>query len=173
MDSVLLAPIAPEVEAELIAKVSKDLRYLWKNVTLQVQARLSQLGFFDAETWAKAEDCEKEMRLFIKKDVGLRREGNENYRGLVARLLASWESAVMRGQKRKAEEAEQRAGNKPKRLEKKTHIAIVKAYNLATGRVLPESEIPASVCVWTRRSRGSRTTRSRLSFFLQLPGRTR
>ena len=110
--SLLLVPIAPEAQVELTAKLNHDLSFSWDtlHVPQEVQARLSQLGFYDSDVWSNAEDSKGAVRRFITTEVGIKKEGNELYRSIVGRLLAPWQPGDIQGAKRKQEEADQLMG---------------------------------------------------------------
>ena len=114
----LLVAIAEPMQTELLAGVSHELTFLWLShkVPRDVQARLAQLGFTDVDVWAQLEDSKKEARAWIKGTAGLKMDGNPNAMSIISRVLNSWTSAAKRGEKRQEVEAEQRAGDLPRKL---------------------------------------------------------
>ena len=107
----LLVEISLEAQAEARKKVNAELSVLWQqfHIPADVQARLSIMGYRNAETWSHIDETATEVRKFVKNELGLQVEGNDGYRALISSLVGCWEGAQMRGQKRKAEEATQRA----------------------------------------------------------------
>ena len=82
------------------------------------------------------------MREFLTTEAGILRQGNPSFRSNIGLLLSSWETAQLRGTKRKAEEAEQLAGGLPPQLSQQEHLSMIKGYNKA-HRELDDRRIPA------------------------------
>ena len=82
----------------------------------EVQARFSALGFGEMDVFAKIADTSAELRKLVAEDLGLRDDLGITAKAIIARILTAWEAAQVRGQKRKAEEAEQRAHDAPRPL---------------------------------------------------------
>ena len=99
----LLMVLGAEQQEELLKKLDSELSFAWDALSIpaDVQARLAMMGFTDLDIWSKLEDDAKEARKFVVGELGLRREGNDDYRQIVSRLLSSWETAQIRGIKRK------------------------------------------------------------------------
>ena len=147
-------PIDEHEIDELVSKLSMDLRYLLdaEKISLGIQAKLVKLGITDLNAFAKLEDTQSLMRDVIKEEIGIHPADGGGNRGMMARILSAWDSAVQRGVKRKAAEAESSALDMPRRLPKPDHIAILRAFNKLHGPPdLEEEEIP-----------GPRWTESRL-----------
>ena len=143
-------PIAPGTINDIWALASKDLRHFGEqnHVPLELRARLVRLGFKSANAFALVEDSAPEVRKFIKEDVGLRIEGNPEYRSAVASIIAAWESANKRGEKRRGADAEQQAGDQPRKLPKKEHQQLIRAYNdINVGHELKPIDTPAECWV--------------------------
>ena len=81
----------------------------------------------------------------LKSEVGLNHNAPER-RSYISRIFSAWDSAVLRGVKRRTEDADQRVGDLPRKLPKQTHLNMVDAYN-QNHRELKEAEIPHSACV--------------------------
>ena len=147
--SVLLVPIGEMAQKPLLAKLSHELSFIWDSYVIphEIQARLSQLGFWDANVFANLEDSKPEVRKFFKEQVGIKQEGNEHYTSYIAKLLDSWETAVTRGTRKKAEEAEQRVGDLPVRMTAQEHNELIRGYDDAHEDELEEREIPAAFVI--------------------------
>ena len=67
MDSFLKKPIEAELQAELLRKLSEDLDFMLKyhEVSLELRARLDQLGFKTVEVWAKVDGTIAHVLIFI------------------------------------------------------------------------------------------------------------
>ena len=98
--SVLTEPIAQDTVKDLLKSASSDLLFLWNRHSIpeQVQARLIEQGFAETEVWAKVGDSAAGVRKYIREESGINRQGAAGYMGLVARLIATWESAQIRGE---------------------------------------------------------------------------
>ena len=88
---MLTAPIAAGTAESLVAEMSSDLSFLLERnkVPIEIQARVSELGFKIMDTWAMLDDTPAGVREFIKKDVGIKAEGNPQYRSHISGFLAS------------------------------------------------------------------------------------
>ena len=62
---------------------------------------MAELGFTDIGVWAKVAETTAELRTMLMEEVGMKAEGNKNFRAVVSRILDSWETAKIRGQKKK------------------------------------------------------------------------
>ena len=98
--SLLTVPIAAGAAEALVAEMSSDLSFLLEknNVPIEIQARVSELGFKSMDTWAMLDDTPAGVREFVKKDVGIKQEDNPQYRSHISGLLASWSAAKKRGE---------------------------------------------------------------------------
>ena len=79
--------------------------------------------------------------------MGTKQEGNEYFTSHIAKLLDSWETAGIRGAKKKAEEAEQRIGDLPVRMTAPEHNELVRGYDDAHEEGLEERETPANFVI--------------------------
>ena len=146
--SLLLNPIADEEMKQLLSSISDDLSFIWDDalVPLEIQARMAQMGFLQLDVWAKSESSEKELRDFLKADSGIRQLGNDKYRSHISLLISTWETANIRGVKRKQEEADQLVGGLPRRISQQDHLKMTRAYN-KVHKELKENESPAPCLV--------------------------
>ena len=96
----LLVEVSLDDQADARRKVNAELSVLWQqfHIPPDVQARLSIMGYRNAETWARLDESPSEVRKFVKAELGLQAEVNEGYRALVSSLVGCWEGARMRGQ---------------------------------------------------------------------------
>ena len=83
--------------------------------------------------------------------MGLRTNYDE-YRADISKRLAAWDACIKRGIKRRLEEAEQRVGDLPRRLPRKTHLELERAYAEAHSVELDDKETPADCSVETKLS---------------------
>ena len=86
------------------------------------------------------------VREFIIKDVGIKAEGNPQYRSHISGLLASWKAAKKRGDERHKAEAEQRVHSLPRKISEQEHMEMLNAY-VALHGPLKEREIPAEAYI--------------------------
>ena len=144
--SVLANAIAPEEQQVQRVRASNDLAFLWHTNSIpgEVQARLAQLGFRDLVQFANLESVPEEARKFSKGELGLLIDVNPEYRALVGLLMQVWGAAKVRGTRPNARNADLHVGDLPRRLSKKHHNYLIRAYNLAIGQILQDREIPAS-----------------------------
>lgn len=131
MAVVLTNAIEEPTVAQLLSGVKPDLRYLWvqSGIHIQIQARLAQLGYTAMEIFAGVDDTAPAVRAFVQTEVGLKQEGNPLFRAQVAAVLAAWQAAETRGRKRRAEDAEQRVGDLPRKMPKKIYNQLLQSYN--------------------------------------------
>ena len=117
--------------SEALADVSKELRFLWgqSKISLQAQARMAELGFTDVEIFGALDDNEVAVRAFTLGGLGFKPNTEFLAKGTVARVISAWRSASQRGQKRTAAEADQIAGDLPRTLPKKKHLELIRAHN--------------------------------------------
>ena len=146
--SLLAVPIPPGTATSLVAEMSSDLSFLMEtnNVPFEIQARVSELGFKVMATWAMLDDSAAGVREFIIKDVGIKAEGNPQYRSHISGLLASWKAAKQRGDERHKAEAEQRVHSLPRKISEQEHMEMLNAY-VALHGPLKEREIPAEAYI--------------------------
>ena len=108
--------MAEDAIAAAIATASNELTYLFdtNKVPRDIQAALIQLGFDDANVFAMFGDTATEIREQVASQLGLKKDLGIKLRAIQARVLTAWEAANLRGTKRRAEEAEQRACDLPR-----------------------------------------------------------
>ena len=92
--SFLLVPLDNGTIETNLASMTDDFKFILDDhlVPLEIQARLSALGFKQTSTFAMVEDSAPAVRAFIKGDIGLTVEGNDLYRSQVSALLGAWNS---------------------------------------------------------------------------------
>ena len=131
-----------EVATE-ISKLSVDLRFLLETagVPNQLQAKISSLGITTSDVFAKVVSTEAELRTLLKDDVGMNPTECVPNRVAAAKVCNAWESATVRGRKRKEEEADQRVSDLPRKLPKAGHTELRKAFT-ARHRELDEKHTP-------------------------------
>ena len=116
--------------AELFKTVESDLAFLWNKhkVSPQLQAKFAEMDITNMSVFAKIEPDEDALRQFLKTEVGILADfkGAKTH---IAKVLSAWETAKIRGTKRKQEEAEQRATDKRKRMTQSEHTQLLRAYN--------------------------------------------
>ena len=146
--SVFNEPMAPDEIAAALASTQPELLFIWDRSTIsaEVQARFSSLGFGEMDVFAKIADTSAEVRKLVAEDLGLRADLGIQAKAITARILTAWEAAQVRGQKRKAEEAEQRAHDAPRPLSQKQHNELLEAHEKVHGEV-SDMKIPAKLLV--------------------------
>ena len=94
--SVFQMPMAENVIDEQLKEASSEMLYLWNHhkVTREVQAKLTALGFGDAEVFSKIADTAADVREVVHEELGLRNDLGIAGRSITARVLAAWEAAV-------------------------------------------------------------------------------
>ena len=143
--------IPADQHADLIGTLSNELRYLFdhEGIIPGIQAKFAQMGVIDINAFAKLEDQQAEMRALVKEELGINPFDGGGNRGMIAKILSAWDSAVQRGVKRKAEEAERKVGDQPRRLPMPIHLSILRAFNRLHTE-LEEEEIPGPRWLETR-----------------------
>ena len=151
MASVLKNAIAAADVEALLKNMDSEFVYLLDDGSIprELQAKLSELGFTDLTVFAKLEDVPAEARKIFKADLDLDDTNRGAYNALVARLMAVWEAANKRGEKRRAEEAERKAGDLPRTLPKARHLELQRAFE-AKHRELKEADVPAPCYIEAR-----------------------
>ena len=143
----LLIELSPDGQAEARNKVNAELSVLWQqfHIPADAQARLSVMGYRNVVTWAHLGETPSEVRKFVKAELGLQANGHENYCALVSSPVGCWEGAQTRGEKRKADDATQRAVGEHRRRTKSQHLLLLRAYNdsRAEAKRLRPSQSPA------------------------------
>ena len=128
MSAYMDIEFAGDVNDEII-KMSTELRFLLGNgqIPLEVQAMIANLGLTDMDVFAKIADDVAGFRAFVADDLHV--APNETKKKvLIARLVSSWEAACVRGTKRKADDADRRVGDLPRRFGKSAHLTLQRAF---------------------------------------------
>ena len=141
--SYLLVPIPLDVQTELLSDIGDDLGLMWEapKTPQEVRAKLSQLGFTELEVWAMATETKAGMREIIKKGIGLKDDAPLRL-SIEAKLISSWQTAEIRGAKKKENEADQRVNELPRRLTANQHLELIRAFN-KLHKELTEKKVPA------------------------------
>ena len=137
-------PFNDTMVTEEISKLSVDLRFLLETagVPNQVQAKIGSLGITTSDVFAKVVSTEAELRTLLKDDVGMDPTAGVPNRVATAKVCNAWESATVRGRKRKEEEeTDQRVGDLPRKLPKSDHTELRKAFT-ARHRQLEDRHTP-------------------------------
>ena len=108
----VVSPISDTALAAEMAKLETDFHFLLgsSKVPVQVMAKLASLGVTATEVFSKVVASEAELKQLLKDDVGLDPLVCLANRVAAAKLCSAWETASVRGRKRKEEEAEHRLG---------------------------------------------------------------
>jgi hypothetical protein len=133
MASLLTSPLAEEEAQQALKQASNDLIYLFDSFKIpqDVTAKVVSLGYLDVEIWSKIDDSREAVRAAIKHDLGIDPAKGGAHRGLMARLLACWETASKRSEVQKREEAEQHVSGMPRTLKHSQHLELRNAYAAA------------------------------------------
>ena len=123
--------MAPGMITEALKHVDADVKYLWAQgkVVPEAQAKLASLGFGEMDIFAKLGDTVQDVRKTIETDFGISPESGLPGKNVISRIISAWERAYGRGVKRRAEDAQQRATDQPRRLPKSTHLQLIRTYN--------------------------------------------
>ena len=122
-----------DVEKAALARLSPDLQYILseRNVTVEVQLQLSQIGFFTIGLFSSLADDRASMRIILGTDFGLdpSEAGLANAAKLqrrieMSRMIDSWETCRTRQEKEQELAAEQRASRLPLSIGKNTHVQL-------------------------------------------------
>ena len=89
---------------------------------------ISSLGYTEVGVFAKVEDTAAAFRKTIVDDVKLNPAAGPVHRATMARLVAAWEAAQKRVERRQKEEAEQRVGDLPRALPKSLHLDLTRSF---------------------------------------------
>ena len=124
---------APVAEAQVAAKVgelSPELQFLLDgaDVSSGIQAKISECGILSVDVFAKIEDDIAGFRAFVKRDLTMDPAVSTQNRVATAKLINAWETAQVRGKKRREEEAELRVGDLLLKLPRTTHLDLRKSF---------------------------------------------
>ena len=133
--SIFNEPMSPDEIAAVLASTQSELLFLWdrSKMSAGVQASFSALGFGEMDVFAQTADTSAELRKLVAEDLGVR--DDLGAKAIIARILTAWEAAQVRGQKRKAKEAEQRAHDAPRPLTQKQHNELLEAHEQVHGGI--------------------------------------
>ena len=126
-----LSDPVPELEvAEAIQKLAPDFQFLLEGagVPQALLAKLAKLEIITADIFAMIEPDIKEFRSFCAKDLGVDPAGGVGNKVALAKLANAWETANVRGRKRREEEADQRVGDLPRKLPRTTHLDLRRSF---------------------------------------------
>ena len=131
--SILEIPIDEAKAKELLKEAEADLTFLWRGtkIPIELQARMIKVGFTELNVLAKMANTEEDVEAIIDKEFGFKKDLGFLKRALTAKLLAACEAARLRGAKRRAEEAKQRASDIPHVLPEEGHLQMMRAYDQA------------------------------------------
>ena len=90
---------------------------------------MTSMGFGEMDIFIKLGDTVQDVRKTIEQDFGISPEAGLPGKNVISRVISTWETAHDRGVKRRAEDAEQRATDQPRRLPKSTHLQLIRTYN--------------------------------------------
>ena len=92
---------------EEVSKMTAELRFLLGNgqIPTEVQASFASLGVIDMDVFSKIADDVAGFRTFLAEDLHIAPTTTKR-KVLTAELVSAWESACVRGTKRRADEAE-------------------------------------------------------------------
>ena len=143
MSVVLSDPVGDVTAADELKKMTHEFKFLLdqEGIDIKVQAKLAVMGVLEVDVFAKLEDTQAGMRAVIKDEIGLVPSAAPGNRGMLAKVLSLWDITVQRGKKRKAEDAELKVGDVPRRLSKMSHLALLRSYN-EIHEELAEDEVP-------------------------------
>ena len=144
MASLLKTPLTEAEITAALGNADAELVFLFdeSGIPRDVQAKVVDMGYTDATVFAKLEDDPSEARKIFKNDLDLDDARRGPYNAMVARLMAVWEAANKRGEKRRAEEAERKVGDLPRVLPKARHLELLRTYE-AAHRELKDRDVPA------------------------------
>ena len=149
MANLLTSPVLDGEVDEWVGKLSSELLFVLTSsqVPLYVQAKVASLGVTDLVVLAKVADTAAMFREFCTDDLTIAPVGAGKV--LTSRLIGAWEAAELRGIKRKHEEAEQRVGDQPRRLQKPVHTNLLRAFKQVYPKV-SEDEVPSKLYIETK-----------------------
>ena len=141
----------PLSEAELVAalgSVETELAFLFENQKIPnaILGKLASFGFTDVAVWSQFGDSPEQVRKAVEKDLKIDPSVSPLHRAMVARIVNCWQVAAARSEKRRAEDAEQGIGDRPRTLPKGKHLELMRAYTAAHGE-LRETDTPAASLV--------------------------
>ena len=99
-----------------------------RKVPLEAQGHLVAMGMTDVEVFSKIEANENDLRQLLKTQLRFREDAVLDGKRCVASVCPAYEAAQIRGTKRKAEDAEQRAHDLPRTLPHQAHVLLLRAF---------------------------------------------
>ena len=144
--AVLGSPVAAAEVEKYIKEMSPNMSFLLlsQKVPREVIAKISEIGVTDLDVFARIADSSAGMRQVFEDDVTLKPDCTAN-RVLLGRLLAAWDAAVLRGTKRRTEEAEQHAGDMPRKVPNIVHNGLEKTFRTLHGKQEEEETLSSRV----------------------------
>ena len=94
------------------------------------------LGFDELDLFAEMADAAADVRRMVKDELGVRADMGIGSRALSSRIVNAWKATAQRGDKRKAEEADQIANDLPRTHSTKQLIEWIAAWERAHKREL-------------------------------------
>ena len=140
MAVTLTAPVADGDVAALVNTLTQELQFLLDgaDVPSGIQAKIASCGITSSDVFAKLEDDVAGFRVFVKADLTMDPATSTHNRVATAKLINAWETAQVRGKKRKEESAELRVGDLPLKLSRTTHLGLRKSFNTMHGEMSKE-----------------------------------
>ena len=119
-------PISEEQTPEVMKSLAVDFRYLLESagVPIALMAKMASLEITTVEVFAKIVGSEAELKALLQSDMGFNPTGSIPNRVATAKLCNAWETANVRGKKRKEEESHQHVGDLPRKLPKADHYEL-------------------------------------------------
>ena len=99
-------------------------------------------GLDTVEAFAAVESDESEARKFFKDDLGIDPQV-AGYRGIIAKLITSWQAARTRVARRSAADAEAHLAGEVRTLSRGTKLELRRAWERAYARDLDDESTPA------------------------------
>ena len=139
----LTDPVADGEVPEMLSKLQTDFRFLLEaaEVPQALLAKLASLEVTSTEVFSKLVSSEAELKDLLRTDVGFNPTGSIPNSVACAKLCSAWETAGIRGRKRKDEEAHQMVGDLPRKLPKSDHYELRKLF-AARHREMEDRHLP-------------------------------
>ena len=126
-----------------------ELTFVWDKWTVphEAQAQTVVLRFDELDLFAEMADTAADIRNRVREELGVRPDAGFRAQALSSRIVNAWKSAAKRGDKRKAEGADQIANGLPRTHTKKEFLEWIAAWERAHKRELKDNETPAQTTV--------------------------
>ena len=108
------------------------------DVSSGIQAKISECGNLFVDVFAKIEDDIAGFRAFVKRDLTMDLATSTQNKVATAKLINAWETAKVRGKKRREEEAELRVGDLHPMLPRTTHLDLRKSFTTKHNELTKE-----------------------------------